>query len=83
MKNFEDDFPDSSYNEEGAFLKILSQYLISINSFENLQEKRFKELIDLYLNFIDKYPQSAFLIEAEKMYLESLNLLTKFAEQKL
>ena len=83
LKNFENDFPDSSYNEEGAFLKILSQYLISINSFENLQEKRFKELIDLYLNFIDKYPKSAFLIEAEKMYLESLNLLTKFAEQKL
>ena len=80
LDNFESDFPDSSFNEEGAYLKILSQYLISINSFEDLQEERHKETINLYLNFIDKYPKSSFLAEAEKMYVESLNLLTKFAE---
>ena len=82
LKNFENDFPDSSYNEEGGYLKILSQYIISINSFESLQEERFKETINFYLNFIDKYPKSPFQSEAEKMYVESLNLLTKFAEQK-
>ncbi|MBV19731.1 MAG: outer membrane protein assembly factor BamD [Cytophagia bacterium] len=82
IKNFENDFPDSSFNEEGGYLKILSQYLISINSFENLQEERFKVTIDFYLDFIDKYPKSSFQSEAEKMYVESLNLLTKFAEQK-
>ena len=80
LNNFENDFPDSSLNEEGGYLKILSQYLISINSFEDLQEKRFKETIDYYLEFVDKYPTSPFLAEAEKMYVESLNLLTKFAE---
>ena len=31
LENFENDFPDSSLNEEGSYLKILSQYLISIN----------------------------------------------------
>ena len=82
FNNFENDFPDSSFNEEGGYLKILSQYLISINSFENLQEERFKETIDFYIDFIDKYPKSPFQSEAEKMYVESLNLLTKFAEQK-
>jgi outer membrane protein assembly factor BamD len=80
LNNFENDFPDSFFNEEGAYLRILSQYLISINSFEDLQEKRFKETIEFYLNFVDKYPTSPFLAEAEKMYVESLNLLTKFAE---
>ena len=80
LKNFERDFPDSSFNEEGFFLRILSQYIISENSFESLQEERFKEVIKLYIEFIDKYPQSPFIIEAEKMYVESLDLLTKFAE---
>ena len=80
LNNFQNDFPDSSLNEEGGYLKILSQYLISINSFEDLQEKRFKETIDYYFEFVDKYPTSPFLAEAEKMYVESLNLLTKFAE---
>ena len=80
LENFENDFPDSSLNEEGSYLKILSQYLISINSFEDLQEDRFRKTVDLYLSFVDKYPKSIFLGEAEKMYVESLNLLTKFAE---
>ena len=80
LKNFERDFPDSSFNEEGAFLRILSQYIISENSFESLQEERFREVIKLYLEFIDKYPQSSFIVEAEKMYVESLDLLTKFAK---
>ena len=80
LENFENDFPDSSFNEEGSYLKILSQYLISINSFEDLQEERFKETIELYLNFIDKYPKSSFQPQAEEMYVESLNLLTKFAQ---
>ena len=80
LKNFERDFPDSSFNEEGAFLRILSQYIISENSFESLQEERFRQVIKLYLEFIDKYPQSSFTVEAEKMYIESLDLLTKFVE---
>ena len=64
------------------FLKILSQYNIASNSFQNLQEDRFRDLIDLYLDFVDEYPLSTYRIEAEKMYLESLNILSNFATQK-
>ncbi len=81
--NFKKDFPDSKFNEEITFLKILSQYYIAINSFQNLQEERFNDLIDFYLEFIDKYPESSYKLEAEKMYIESLNILTNFATQKL
>tara|TARA_A100000164_G_scaffold382157_1_gene439370 strand:- start:4902 stop:5711 length:810 start_codon:yes stop_codon:yes gene_type:complete len=81
--NFKKDFPDSKFNEEITFLKILSQYNIAINSFQNLQEERFNDLIDFYLEFIDKYPESSYKIDAEKMYIESLNILTNFATQKL
>ena len=76
------DFPDSKFNDQGMFLKILSQYNIASNSFQNLQEDRFRDLIDLYLDFVDEYPSSTYRIEAEKMYLESLNILSNFATQK-
>ena len=82
LENFKKDFPDSKFNDQGMFLKILSQYNIASNSFQNLQEDRFRDLIDLYLDFVDEYPSSAYRIEAEKMYLESLNILSNFATQK-
>ena len=82
LENFKKDFPDSKFNDQGMFLKILSQYNIASNSFQNLQEDRFRDLIDLYLDFVDEYPSSTYRIEAEKMYLESLNILSNFATQK-
>ena len=73
-------FPGKPVISKLPFLRILSQYIISENSFVSLQEERFREVIKLYIEFIDKYPQSPFIMEAEKMYVESLYLLTKFAK---
>ena len=80
LNNFENDFPDSSYNDECNYLKIICQYLIAKNSFDDLKKERYKKVTEYYLKFVDKYPNSSFITEAEKMYIESLNLLTKFAE---
>lgn len=80
LNNFENDFPDSSYNDECNYLKIVCQYLIAKNSFDDLKKERYKKVTEYYLKFVDKYPNSSFITEAEKMYVESLNLLTKFAE---
>ena len=80
LSNFENDFPDSNFNDECNYLKIVSQYLIAQNSFDDLKKERYKKVTDFYVEFIDKYPNSSFQKEAEKMYVESLNLLTKFAE---
>ena len=49
-------------------------------SFNDLKKERYKKVTEYYLKFVDKYPNSSFITEAEKMYVESLNLLTKFAE---
>ena len=59
---------------------ISSQYLIAKSSFENLQKDRFTQVTDFYIEFIDKYPKSTFIKEAEKMYVESLNFLGTFAD---
>ncbi|MEP0986539.1 outer membrane protein assembly factor BamD [Ekhidna sp.] len=78
--NFADDFPDSNYNEEVAFLRIETSYDLATESIRSKQEERFRSTIDHYLAFIDKYPNSKFLKDAEKFYAESIEEITKFAD---
>jgi len=82
LKNFQNEFPGSIFDEESYYLIIFSQYTIAKSSFEELQKERFKKVTDYYIEFIDKYPNSAFIKEAEKMYIESLDILGTFAENK-
>ncbi|WP_370089761.1 outer membrane protein assembly factor BamD [Ekhidna sp.] len=78
--NFADDFPDSHYNEEVSYLKIETSYDLARESIPSKQEERFRNTIDHYLAFIDKYPNSKFLKDAEKIYANSIEEITKFAD---
>ena len=80
LKNFQIEFPGSIFDEESYYLIISSKYLIAKSSFENLQKDRFTQVTDFYIEFIDKYPKSTFIKDAEKMYVESLNFLGTFAD---
>lgn len=71
ITNFQRDFPDSDYNEEMAYMKVLAQYDLAKSTIENKQKERFEEATKFYLELIDKYPQSAFLKDAERMYEQS------------
>ncbi|MEY4611288.1 MAG: hypothetical protein RL246_1607 [Bacteroidota bacterium] len=71
ITNFQRDFPDSDYNEEMAYMKVLAQYDLAKSTIENKQKERFEEASKFYLELIDKYPQSAFLKDAERMYEQS------------
>lgn len=70
--NFRKNFPDSKFLEEVAYLKVLSQYKLAENSFVNLQPKRYKQVVDFYQEFVDSYPTSKYLKDAEKMYSDSV-----------
>jgi outer membrane protein assembly factor BamD len=75
--NFKNDFPDSNYNEEASYYKMLSQFQLAQESITARQKERFTNVVDLYLSFVDTYPKSQLLKEAEKLYIESLNKITK------
>ncbi|HAS46140.1 MAG TPA: outer membrane protein assembly factor BamD [Microscillaceae bacterium] len=75
--NFQKDFPDSNYNEEVAYLKILAQYEYAEISTRRRQEKRYNEVVKLYTEFIDAYPESGFKRAAEKLYSSSIRSLEK------
>lgn len=80
--NFANDYPDSDYNEEVAFLRIETSYDLATESIPSKQEERFRNTIDHYQKFVDKYPNSEFLKDAERIYGESIEEITRFADSK-
>jgi len=80
--NFKVDYPDSEYQEEVAFLRIKTLFEYASESISSKQEERYQDTLDAYLAFIDKYPNSEYLKEAEKIYAESIEEITKFADSK-
>jgi len=78
LNNFKNNFPDSKYVEEAYYLVILSQYKLAEITIKSKQLERYKELVENYKEFVDKYPTSIFLVEAEKLYSDSLSKLTRY-----
>lgn len=81
FENFHKDFPDSEYREEIYYLGIETMYNYAKVSFYDKQEERFKECISRYQKFVDDYPNSAFLKDAEDYFVKSREELSKFADQ--
>lgn len=82
---FQRDFPDSPYNEELAFLKVDAEYSLANNSLETKQKERYQEAMAYYQGFVDKYPNSKYLKQAEKMFESSqkeIDRLTKLEVER-
>jgi outer membrane protein assembly factor BamD len=80
--NFKKAYPDSKYLEEIAYLKIVSQYRYALASFQHQQTERYTNVVNYYQEFVDAYPNSSFLKDAEKMYSESQAQLSKLKSIK-
>lgn len=78
--NFKNDYPDSDFNEEIAFLNIETAHDLAEASISTKQEERYRNTINFYQNFVDKYPNSKFIPDAEKLYAKSIEEITKFAD---
>jgi outer membrane protein assembly factor BamD len=65
FKNSSREFPDTKYAEEMEFLTIKAQALYANASLEIKKEGRYMEAIQLYNEFVQNYPTSKYLKEAE------------------
>ncbi|MET4106869.1 outer membrane protein assembly factor BamD [Hymenobacter sp. UYP22] len=74
---FQQQFPSSAYGEQAAFLKLSAQYDLATESVEEKQRERYLEAIAFYQNFVDAFPQSKSLKEAERMYDQSRDAVAK------
>jgi outer membrane protein assembly factor BamD len=72
FENFRKNFPDSKYNEEVAYLKVVAQYRLAEKSLSSLQSKRYRSVLELYKELVDTYPDSEFIKDAEKIYSSSM-----------
>ncbi len=72
FENILEDFPDTKRQENLRFLILKSFFLLAENSIRTKQKERYEAAIDAYFNFIDRFPNSTSIIEAEQMYEVSL-----------
>lgn len=82
FNNFRDMFPDSHYLEEIAYLKVVAEYKLAVQSFRKLQLERYTTVVNSYQELVDNYPNSTFLKDAEKMYSDSMNQINKLKSNK-
>lgn len=68
--NVAKDFPSSKYVEECLFYKFQSQFYYGNISIESKRKERYELANEYYYSFIDKYPNSKFIKEAEKDFEE-------------
>ena len=83
LDNFADDFPDSDYNEELAFLKVKVAYDLAENSLPSVQRQRYYDTAEFYQNFVDQYPESNWGREAEKIYDQAQVKIQKLSNDKV
>lgn len=77
LKNTLKDYPDSPFREELLYLIMKSNYLLAQNSIPSLQKERFQETINEYYAFVDEFPQSDKIKEAEKIFEKSVEEIKK------
>jgi len=76
-RNILSDFPDTKRKEEIMFKVVKSYYLLALNSIEDKKRERFQFAIDAYSEFADQYPDSKYHREAERIFSQSTDHLTK------
>ncbi|MDD4148587.1 MAG: outer membrane protein assembly factor BamD [Bacteroidales bacterium] len=71
------DYPDTDYREEILFTIIKSSFLLAENSIVAKKNERYKNTIDAYFSFVDNFPKSDKIKEAERFYNNSLKIIDK------
>jgi outer membrane protein assembly factor BamD len=71
------EFPDSPYREQAMMLRLESAFKLAENSVADKQGQRFKEAETAYLEFMDAYPETVYLNQAQDYYAKIQAFLQK------
>ncbi len=77
FENFQKDFPDSELNEEISYWKLAAQFELAEQSIRSKQKERYYTTVEYYQRFIDQYPNSKFIGEAESIYETAIGKIRK------
>lgn len=73
------DYPDTEFREEALFYIIQSYFLYAENSIETRQLERYNNVVQAHGRLLNRFPESVFITEANKMLVvsqEKITLLT-------
>ena len=76
-QNSINEYPESKYKEELAFLILKSKYIQAERSVIEKTEERYRATIDEYYGFINEFPESKYKKEADKMFENSEKAVKK------
>ena len=68
-------YPDSKYREELMFMLLESKFDLAIGSIYDKKQERLSSALDEYFSFVDAYPDSKHIKDAEKFYKTTSQLL--------
>ncbi|MGM0376726.1 MAG: outer membrane protein assembly factor BamD [Bacteroidota bacterium] len=77
-RNSLDEFPDTKYREELSFLILDSLYIQAMNSVEEKEEERLRATLDEYYAFINEFPESSYMKEANNIFEDVKSMLKKY-----
>jgi outer membrane protein assembly factor BamD len=80
--NFLKEYPDSNYALEIGFLSIKTVFDLAEISIQSKQEERYRSTIEKYEKYLDRFPKSPYLKDAENIYAKSTKQLRTFADRK-
>nr|WP_320058732.1 outer membrane protein assembly factor BamD [uncultured Bacteroides sp.] len=69
------DYPYTHYREDLSILVLKSKYEMAIYSVEDKKTERYREAIDEYYAFVNEFPESKYLKDAEKIFKESSEVI--------
>lgn len=78
--NFLKDFPDSKFTEELSYIQVVSQQELADVSLFSKQKDRYNEAITMYEKFVDKYPNSKYLKDLQKVHEKAMKGLEQVAK---
>lgn len=82
LQVFMEEYSDSKYREEAQFLMFKSSVYLADASVDIKKENRYLDAIEYYQKFIDKYPHSAFIKDAESLSKHAQKGLEKIRSAK-
>lgn len=73
------DYPYASpeWREEISILILKAKYHLALQSVDEKQLERYKDTIDEYYGFLNEYPESKYLKDAQKIYIQSEKFVNK------
>lgn len=82
LENTLTDFPDTDEREQVQFTILKASQLLALNSVESKKNERLDEVVKTYRKFVDQYPESRKLKEAESIYSNVVREKKKLTENK-